>query len=163
MEQLLLNLGLSIGANAIWDFLKTVGTISKESLKEKLANFLGVQNEKVKANEIIDFLIKNNYARAEQGNKISILLENINARGNVTGFEGSTSSLAVRDIFQNKPMDIEMKNITAEGDVTGMKLNVDQPVELKQPLNIQGDFGSVSFNPNKNCKIIFGAQIDKKK
>ncbi len=52
-----------------------------------------------------------------------------------------------------------MHKIISGGKVTGMKLNVDDSAELKKPLKIKSDAGSIQFNPDgEGRKIIFGGK-----
>lgn len=62
MNELLLNLGLNIGANAIYDFFKTSLTdnkLTRGQLTEKLAAQLDITNAKIVAEKIIEFAAKN--------------------------------------------------------------------------------------------------------
>lgn len=63
MEQLLLQLGLGITSNAIYDFLKNEFSnkenIKKSTLSSDLASFLNIQNANVIAKKIITFLAQN--------------------------------------------------------------------------------------------------------
>jgi len=145
--------------------------ISKIGLGELYNIFFGVKDkieferQKLTLNEVLELLIAvdDRLSGLEEGkhdNKITILLEEIVAKGDVTGFDGNTSNDQVKEIFENNPMDITVRKVASEGSVTGMKLNVDDRAELKQPLNIQGDFGSAQFNPGDGRKIIFGGNAE---
>ncbi len=63
MEQLLLQLGLGIASNTMYDFLKDFFTKNYKpdrlQLQNKLASFLDVQNANIIADKIITFLAQN--------------------------------------------------------------------------------------------------------
>ena len=63
MEQLLLQLGLGITSDALYDFFKNQflnkTNLEKSTLESDLAIFLNIQNAKIVASTIITFLAKN--------------------------------------------------------------------------------------------------------
>jgi hypothetical protein len=69
MDQLLLQLGLGVASNAIYDFLKSyfqnTAPFTKETLKVDLASFLHVQGADIKAEKIIEFLAQNGDIKIE--------------------------------------------------------------------------------------------------
>lgn len=69
MEQLLLQLGLGVTSNAIYDFLKNffakTTKVDKTHLQNDLASFLNIQNATVVADKIITFLAQNGDIRIE--------------------------------------------------------------------------------------------------
>jgi hypothetical protein len=144
--------------------------ISKIGLSELYNIFFGIKDkidferQKLTLDEVLELLIavdeRLSGLEQDHSNKITILLEEIIAKGDVTGFEANTSNGQVKEIFKNNPMDITVRKVASEGNVTGMKLNVDNRAELKQPLNVQGDFGSVQLNPGDGRKIIFGGNAE---
>jgi hypothetical protein len=69
MEQLLLQLGLGITSNAVYDFLKDFFTKNSKAdrlqLQNRLVSFLNVQNANIIADKIITFLAQNGDIRIE--------------------------------------------------------------------------------------------------
>ncbi len=69
MEQLLLQLGLGITSNVIYDLIKDFFSknpkADKSQLQNRLASFLNIQNANVVADSIITFLAKNGDIRIE--------------------------------------------------------------------------------------------------
>lgn len=69
MEQLLLQLGLGITSNAIYEFLKNFfiknPQADRSQLENALTSFLNIQNANIIADKIINFLAKNGDIRIE--------------------------------------------------------------------------------------------------
>ena len=69
MEQLLLQFGLGITSNAVYDFLKDFFTKNSKAdrlqLQNRLVSFLNVQNANIIADKIITFLAQNGDIRIE--------------------------------------------------------------------------------------------------
>lgn len=63
MDQILLQLGIGVTSNAIYDFLRGIFVsnpeINRLQLKNILASFLNIQNANIAADKIITFLAKN--------------------------------------------------------------------------------------------------------
>jgi hypothetical protein len=63
ISQLAIDLGLNIGANALWSIIKNYVTTTKnptlDGLKEKLVSELKIKNADIKAEKIIGFLAQN--------------------------------------------------------------------------------------------------------
>lgn len=72
MEQLLLQLGLGVTSNAIYDFLKSYFVKNPKAdsvqLKINLASFLDIKNANIAADKIINFLAQNGDIRIEGSN-----------------------------------------------------------------------------------------------
>ena len=69
MEQLLLQLGIGITSNAVYDFLKNFFTANPQASRTQLENalipFLNIQNANIVADKIINFLAENGDIRIE--------------------------------------------------------------------------------------------------
>jgi len=69
MEQLLLQFGIEITSNAIYEFLRNFFSkntqANKLQLENALSSFLNIQNANIVADKIIDFLAKNGDLRIE--------------------------------------------------------------------------------------------------
>lgn len=69
MDQLLLQLGIGLTSNAIYDFLKSFFTnnpeVNRSQLENSLASFLNIQNANIAADKIITFLAKYGDIRIE--------------------------------------------------------------------------------------------------
>lgn len=123
-----------------------------------------VQRKKLTLEKILELVVAidqklegENITPSDQ--KISILLENIKADGNVVGLGGDTSSPEMRAMFE-KSVDIKLKDIEAGGDVVGAKFNVNSEMEIKKGLSIETPFAEVKINPN--ATVILGKGIQKK-
>lgn len=168
IESLLKEKEVSIrNKNAIEQFVDFIGLGKLNNLYNitcGVEDKLEFERHTLTLNELLNLIEEfdkrlNSIESKDKNNKINIILEDIFANGNVTGFEGKTSDPIVKELFSKNPMDIKLKNISAGGDVAGMKLSVDDEAELKQPLNIQNDDGEVNFNPAIG-KVIFGKKLD---
>lgn len=85
---------------------------------------------------------------------ISILIEHVVATGDITGIDGRTSDQATRKAFEH-PIDVRIRAARAGGNITGLKLDVDDELEVKQPVRVETAAGTVEINP-KFGKVIFG-------
>ena len=69
MDQLLLQLGMGITSNIVYDFLKNYfgnnPEVNKSQLENSLASFLNIQNANVVAEKIINFLAQNGDIRID--------------------------------------------------------------------------------------------------
>ena len=92
---------------------------------------------------------------------LEVLIEGVQAYGDVTGIDANTSNPILREIFSSMNTRVAIKNVQSGGNVTALKLNVDAALPLKKKLEVSGDSCSVKFTPTRGGEIIFGKGLKK--
>lgn len=101
MEQLLLQLGIGVGSNAVYDIVKLFlnnaadkGTSSSDDLRKELVSRLSLIGQEVKADKIISFLAENGDIEISNTKIVSnkSILMNSNNESSLTFGDNSTSS-----------------------------------------------------------------------
>jgi len=136
-------------ASVIWQVLS--------GSKEKLDTEKGAITQEVLLDMVIAIDKKLSGCILDLGEQktFEIMLEGIQAVGDVTGLRAKTSDPNLRKIFTESEVRVILQGINAGGNVTGVDLTVDRELELKKRLEVETDFGSVKFNPDVG-KITFG-------
>jgi len=128
------------------------------------ADAIEIERQKLTLDKVLDLVVAvddklsgKDISNIDAG--LRILIDNVEAEGNITGLEGDTSNNDVQEIFK-KPIDISIKNSRAGGNITGIKLNVDKEMPVEKRVNVETDLGTVEFNPQPGADITFGEGFD---
>ena len=100
---------------------------------------------------LIDLFLYSKFMKPET----KIEVEDVVAQKKVTGLEATSKSMKESGLLNN-PLYISVKNSRSlEESVTGMKLDVNEPAEVKEQLHVESDAEIVHIDP-KNGKVMFG-------
>ncbi len=130
METLLLQLGLGITSNAIYDFLKSLflekPEIEVAELKNKLSSFLNIQSADIKSEKIISFLCNN-------GN-IRIVGTKIYAEDSISLSSSKTTSFILGDMSssttKNSRIDVGSDSYIQGQGGAGIRQNSDGSIDF---------------------------------